>query len=328
MITSIWEDLKRNYNYGNMITQLVIINVGVYAVVNMLWVILRIGSGWETPAIYQQILHFFMISSDWFHNLTHPWAIFTYMFLHEGFFHILFNMLFLFWFGRIVGDFIGDRRILPLYLLGGLFGAAVYFLSINIFPYAAEGAEHYALGASAAVMAIVVAAGVISPDYNMRLLFLGDVKLKYIVLVLVAIDIVGLAGHYNTGGHFAHIGGAIFGWLFVYQLREGNDWSVPVNRLLDKIVSFFNNLRDGLDTDNRKKKSRPGPRMAYKNSEGSQRRRANSRSDRQRSHSITDLNDLSHQEKVDAILDKIKRSGYDSLSGEEKEFLFNASNKD
>ncbi|MFK7933518.1 MAG: rhomboid family intramembrane serine protease [Saprospiraceae bacterium] len=328
MVTSIWEDLKRNFSYGNMVTQLVIINVAVYAVVNLLWVILRISSGWETPELYREILNFFMISSDWLHNLTHPWTVFTYMFLHEGFWHILWNMLFLYWFGRIVGDFIGDRRILPLYLLGGLFGAAVYFVSINIFPYA-QGGEHYALGASAAVMAIVVAAGTIAPEYIIRLLFLGDVKLKYIVLVLVAIDVVGVAGDINTGGHFAHLGGAFFGWFFVAQLREGNDWSIPVNRLIDRVTTFFRSLGESDQSNTRQRKSRPGPRMAYKNtSEKQQKRRSDGRSRTPKGNAASDQEDLSHQEKLDAILDKIKRSGYDSLSGEEKQFLFNASNKD
>lgn len=323
MFTSIIEDVKRNFSYGNRVTQLIIVNLGVFAIVNLLWVILRIGSGWETPVLYNTILHFFSISSDWLHNLTHPWAFISHMFLHEGFWHILWNMLYLYWFGQIVGDFIGNQRILPLYLLGGLFGAFIYVLSINLLPYAPEGVAHYALGASAAAMAIVVAAGAISPDYVIRLMFLGDVKLKYIVAVLVAIDVVGLAGNYNTGGHFAHLGGALFGWFFVYQLREGNDLSIPVNNLLDKITNFFNSLFD----NSNQRKSRPKPRMAYKNtSSKTKRQKGSARSDSRRD-SITDADALSHQEKVDAILDKIKRSGYESLSGEEKEFLFNASKK-
>ena len=328
MVTSIWEDLKRNFSYGNMVTQLVIINVAVYAVVNLLWVILRIANAWNDSDVYQGILTFFSLSSDWWHNLTHPWVFITSMFLHEGFWHIVFNMLFLYWFGRIVGDLIGDRKILPLYLLAGLFGGVIYFISANFLPYLKADVS-YAMGASAAVMGIVVAAGTIAPDYSIRLPFIGIVPLKYIVLFFVAVDIVGMAGDINTGGHFAHLGGAFFGWLFVSQAQQGNDWSRPVNQFLDRIVNFFRGLSEGQQQQSQRRKSRPGPRMAYKNtSEKQQKRRSASRSQSSRGHSITDHNDLSHQEKVDAILDKIKRSGYDSLSGEEKQFLFNASNKD
>lgn len=175
------------------------------------------------------------------------------------------------------------------------------------------GQVHYALGASGAVMGIVVAAGVLSPDYLMHLPFIGGVKLKFIVGVLLLIDLVGLAGDVNTGGHFAHIGGAVFGWIFVWQLREGNDWSEPVSRLLDRIRSFF----EGLANFGKPKK---GPKMAYRNPNRTRPTKAH------RGQSSGDqAADLSHQERVDAILDKIKKSGYESLSSEEKEFLFNAS---
>lgn len=137
--------------------------------------------------------------------------MFTSMFLHEGFWHLLWNMLFLYWFGRIVGDFIGDQRILPLYLLGGLTGAVVFFISANLLPYGMGG--RFALGASAGVMAIVVAAGTISPDYIMRLLLLGDVKLKYIVAVLVFLDLILIPNGGNTGA--LRSPGRSFLWLAV-----------------------------------------------------------------------------------------------------------------
>lgn len=316
MVSSIWEDIKRQYSLGNMVTRLVIINVAVYVAVNLIWIILRITTGWpegELP-LYRSILEFFMLSSDWLHNLTHPWVFITSMFLHEGFFHILWNMLFLYWFGRIVGDFLGNHRVLPLYLLGGIVGGLAYFISVNLLPYG-DGNTHFALGASGAVMAFVVAAGFISPDYYMRLLFLGDVKLKYIVAVLVFIDLVGIAGNYNTGGHFAHLGGAFFGWFFVYQLRQGTDWSIPVNNFLDQLRSFFDRL-SGV-------RSSRGPRVTYRNPNRSKRTSA-----KPRGKAVSDNEpNSSHQEELDAILDKIKQSGYESLSEKEKEFLFNASKK-
>lgn len=322
MFNSIWEDVKREFSYGNMVTRIIIINIIVFVLINLVMVFMWAGSGLKT---YNSVLNFFMISSDWWHNLTHPWALITHMFLHEDFWHILWNMLFMYWFGRIVGDFIGNQRVLPIYLLGGLFAALVYFISSNI---ALPGTSildgnniHYALGASGAVMAIVVAAGVISPDYIMRLFLLGDVKLKYIVAVLVFLDVIGIARNINgAGGAFAHLGGAFFGWLFVWQLRNGNDWSIPVNRVLDRIGQFF----EGLTSDRRQAKR--GPRVVYRNTSKTRPPRRRSRAGQAPSDS-SDGQSLSHQEQLDAILDKIKKSGYDSLSDAEKEFLFNASKK-
>ncbi len=310
MLQSIWDDAKRELSRGNMITQLIIINIGVFVLINLLRLFLFLGNGGTVPQLYDTILHFFCMSSDWKFFLTHPWGMFTSMFLHEGFWHLLWNMLFLYWFGRIVGDFIGDQRILPLYLLGGLTGAVVFFLSANMLPYGAGG--RFALGASAGVMAIVVAAGTISPDYIMRLLLIGDVKLKYIVAVLVFLDLILIPQGGNTGGHFAHLGGAFFGWLFVAQLRKGNDFSEPVNNILDKIRGFFNRLTSGQRSGRR-------PKVVYRNPNRRSTGRGKGASD------TAKKNNSAYQEKLDAILDKIKDSGYDSLTKEEKEFLFNAS---
>ncbi|MEN0003085.1 MAG: rhomboid family intramembrane serine protease [Bacteroidota bacterium] len=318
MFRSIWEDVKREFSYGNMVTRIIIINIIAFVAINLIWIFFRISHGWETPELYYSIRNFFMISSDWLHNLTHPWALITHMFLHESFWHILWNMLFLYWFGRIVGDFIGNHRILPLYLLGGLFASLIYFVSSAIIPYA-QGEVHYALGASGAVMAIVVASGVISPDYIMRLFLLGDVKLKYIVATLVFLDLIGIASNSNTGGAFAHLGGAFFGWLFVRQLREGSDWSVPVNRFIERINNFFRGISE------ERQRPKKGPRVVYRNT-GKTRPQRRARGNQAASDSGTP-GAMSHQEQLDAILDKIKKSGYDSLSEEEKEFLFNASKK-
>jgi hypothetical protein len=213
-------------------------------------------------------------------------------------------MVFLYWFGRIVGDFLGNRRVFPIYFWGGIAGVLFFFLSANLLPYSG-GVERFALGASGGVMAIVVAAGVIAPDYIMRLLFLGDIKLKYIVFALVFLDLIGIGNDLNTGGHFAHLGGALMGWLVVAQLKNGTDWCQPINSLLARISSLFE----------RKAKR---PKVIYANKNKSKNERAASR--------FTDH--LDRQEKVDTILDKIKKSGYSSLSKEEKAFLFEASKED
>ena len=314
MVRSILDDMKREFSYGNMVTRIVIVNVAVFVLLNIIYLFLWLGSGGDTPDFYISLKRFFMMPADGWTLFTHPWALITHMFLHEGFFHILWNMLMLYWFGRIVGDFIGNQKILPLYLLGGLVGAVFFFVSANVFPQIVTG--QYALGASGAVMAIVVASGTIAPDYIMRLLFLGDVKLKYIVAVLIFLDFIAIPAQQNTGGHLAHLGGAAMGFLFVKQLQSGTDLSLWVNRIINVISDFFNNLFN-------RKQERKGPKVAYKNPDLKKKFTA-----RNRGNASSDNNpSTDHQEKLDAILDKIKQSGYGSLDEEEKEFLFKASKK-
>ena len=169
-----------------------------------------------------------------------------------------------------------------------------------------NGQTGYALGASAGVMAIVVTSGMIAPDYIMRLILLGDVRLKYVVLTLVLLDLFAVAGDSNTGGHFAHLGGVVMGWLFVSQLRAGNDWSEGVNNILDKIVQFFKGEKIPVTTA---KEAKMVVKKSYKKSEPKV------------------YSDDEIQERVDMILEKIKKEGYASLTNEEKEFLHNASSR-
>ena len=230
MVTSIWEDVKKEFSSGNMITRLIIINIAVFVVINIVKLGYSISSAGAPPNEngFDDFLHLFCMSSDGWYVLTHPWVPFTSMFLHEGFWHILWNMLFLYWFGKIVGGFIGDHHVLPLYLLSGLAGGFAFYLS-DVLIY---DKINFALGASGAVNGIILASAVIAPDYVMRLLFIGDVKLKYIVAVLIFLDMIAIANVSNTGGHFAHLGGALFGWFYIFQLRsEGTDLSAPVNNL-------------------------------------------------------------------------------------------------
>ncbi len=319
MFTSIWEDIKREYSYGNTVTRIILFNVGVFLAINIVWVILRISNGWVTPPVYDKIVQFLSISSSGWHNLTHIWSVITHMFLHERFFHLFFNMLLLYYFGRIVGDFIGNHRVLPLYLLAGIAGALLFYISINVFPYGG-GSLHFALGASAAVMGIVLAAGVLSPDYIFYLPLLGPVKIKYIIAVMLLIDFFAMAGNTNTGGHFAHLGGALFGWIYIRQLRRGRDLSVFVNRLIYSITLLFN-------PEARKQEQRKGPHMVYKNKDKKKTtaRQQQRRSKQSKPNHTSD--NMSHQDQLDNILDKIKEQGYESLTPEEKEFLFNASKK-
>ncbi len=332
MLQSIWDDIRREFDYGNMINRIIIVNVAVYLFINLAWVFLRVFNGWETPNLYVDIRNFLAISASGWHMLTHPWSLVTHMFLHEGFWHILWNMLFLFWFGRIFGDLLGDRRVLPLYLLGGFAGALFFFIGAALpnFP----GAGGVAFGASAAVLSIVVAAAVFAPDYNVRLLILGNVKLKYIAAFMVIMNVIGLGGDMNTGGAFGHIGGIVMGFLFAWYLRRGTDLTAPIRSAIEGIDRWYHNLlRPSKDHKTR------GPRAAFRGGRSvtepatkerpSFMRRAggSSRTTKSPDGKAPDDESTSHQEQLDAILDKIKDKGYNSLSKEEKEFLFRASNQ-
>lgn len=219
--------------------------------------------------------------------LLKPWTVFTYMFAHVEIFHFLFNMLVLYWFGKIFEDFLNARQFTFAYLAGGLFGGLLFVVFYNIFPgYASEKYNSELIGASGGVMAIVFATATLVPDYSIRMLFFGDVRIKYLALIYLVFDIIGLSG-LNAGGSIAHLGGALLGFVFIRQLQKGGDWS--------KLFQQRKKLKVVKDT-------------------GSQ--------------YVKKTVKVSEQELIDEILDKISHSGYDSLTKEEKEQLFKASNKE
>lgn len=301
---SIWQDLKYEFQRGNIITQLIFANIAVFLVVNLVALIFKVFVGMpEVAAIVQRQ---FMLPADLGKFITRPWTLFTHMFAHVGLFHILFNMLWLYWMGRILTEYLGQRKVLPLYLLGGLAGGLLYVALFNLLPYfqpSVPVAE--ALGASAAVMAIVVATATLLPDYRIHLLFIGPVKLKWIAVVAVVLDVLGVGGG-NAGGSIAHLGGAAFGYFFIKQLQQGRDWSRGINKAIDTVVGWFQQSR--------------GPRIHYTNKQ-----KMNTRKQQQSRHSKQQTDDAGRQKKLDEILDKISRSGYDGLTKEEKEFLFHFS---
>lgn len=307
MFGSIADDIRRELNYGNRITRLVIFNIAIFIAINLVRLFYTISSGFSPGLGFQEFLKYVALSSDLVFDVTHPWVFLTHMFVHVGFFHVLFNMLFLYWFGRITADFLGDHRIYPIYFLSGFAGALIYLITSPLI-----GGGSIAYGASAAVMGVVVSAAAIAPDYTMRLLFLGDVKLKYIALVLVLLDVFALGSMANFGGHAGHIGGAAFGWLFVTMLKQGTDMSVPFNNL----IGWFQGILSGKPrkTNRRTKRNKVFVR------ESNVRKKGGHKADNA-------PRQADQQARIDAILDKIKAKGYDSLSEEEKEFLFKASKK-
>jgi membrane associated rhomboid family serine protease len=298
-----------------MVTRLIIVNAAIFVAVNVLKIVLKIANQWETPEFYTDFIQFFCMAADWKQLLTHPWGILTSIFLHEDFMHILFNMLFLYWFGRIVGDLIGNKHILPIYILGGIVGNIVYFITANLLNYGGS----FALGASAGTTAILLAAGFLAPDYWIGILLIGPVRLKYVVAVVLFLDLIAIANDSNTGGHFAHLGGAIMGALYISRLRAGQDLGAPIVAVTNATGRFFDNLLG-------QRKGTWRPKVAYKSPGATKQKQTRPSRPKSGVH-VSDAEDLSHQEKLDSILDKIKQSGYDSLSNSEKEFLFNASKK-
>jgi membrane associated rhomboid family serine protease len=310
LFNSIWKDLEYGFRMGNMVRKLILVNVLVFVLVQILHLGANVAAGGMEGGylIFWDILHKFCMPSDWLELLKHIWTPITSVFLHEGFWHLVGNMIWLSIFGTITGDLIGDQRVLPIYLMGGLAGGLLYFISANLMP-ASIGS--HALGASAAVMAFGGASLMLAPDYRVGLMFLGEVKLKYIVLIMVLLDLVGVSGMPNAGGHAAHLGGFVFGLMFVYALRDRKDWSEPVNRLLNRIQSLFYSARK-IGTN-----ARPKPKMKV----------THNRMAQQRPGPPPTGDARTHQEKLDVILDKIKQQGFDQLTQEEKDFLYDASKK-
>jgi len=306
MIQPIIDDIKRTFQSGNMVSKLIIINVAVFLVVLIVGIFLKQGDP-NAPA-YQWLIKNLAISSEGMTILKKPWTLISHMFLHEGLWHLAWNMLLFYWFGRIVGVFIGDRKILPLYILGGLAGIMVYFIASKLGMLGSS----IAMGASAAVMAVIATSACLSPNYMMRLILIGEVSLKYIVLFLIVMDLVGISSLDNTGGHIAHLGGAAFGALFVYLMRQGFDLADGFNEFVSQFMSFFKRKEKS------GKKTKKSP-LTVKHSAVRKTRSAkgNSRSD----------SSVPFEEKLDRILEKIKSEGYENLSDEEKEFLFQASKR-
>lgn len=301
--SSIIDDIRNQFRHGSMTNRLILINLFVFVGLILLKIIFQ--GFMQNQALYETIKSFIVLPSG-MNFLFKPWTLFTYMFVHEGFIHLLFNLVVLYWFGSIFSIFLNDKKLLPIYIYGGLAGGLTYLLFANLLPMGGM-----LLGASAGIMAIVFAVTTLNPDYVVRLMFIGDVRLKYIALALIVFDLAGIAFMNNTGGHLAHLGGGLMGFIFTKQLQNGNDLAAPLNRFFDRLSGSGTPV----------KKARPqvvyrrNPSQANTASPPPRRTRT-----RVNPNNVTKTGD--QQSKIDEILDKISTSGYDSLSKEEKEFLF------
>ncbi len=211
------------FQSGNVLYLFLGLNVIVFLTINIFAMAEFLFSG-QTVAADWLTRQFAMPGS--FEELPWKfWTIITYMFSHRAFFHLLFNMLWLYWLGMIFLDFLNKRQFIFTYLAGGIMGAVFYLLAFNFIPvFASSGMRLPLIGASASVMAIVVATATMVPDFTIRLLFFGNVKLKYLALAYFVLDVIGI-GSGGAGGSIAHIGGAVLGFVYINQLKRGNDWS-------------------------------------------------------------------------------------------------------
>ena len=293
---SIIEDLKHQFKNGNALIKFIFINVAVFVFVHLIGLLIffftgAVGSSW--------VAHWFSLPANLSQLIVKPWTVITYMFLHEGFFHLLFNMVVLYFGGQIFLQFLDEKKLIGTYILGGIAGGLLYVAAFNLFPvFSNIVSGAVALGASASVMAVLIAVASYVPNYTVRLLFIGNVKLKYIALFYVMLDVISIPQG-NSGGHIAHLGGVFLGFYFVYSLKKGKDITVSINRFINYIAYLFSSKRK--------------MKVVYKNP------------GKTKSDVEFNTQKKANQQKIDAILDKIAKSGYDSLTKEEKAILFDAS---
>jgi membrane associated rhomboid family serine protease len=292
----IWDYIGKTFRSGSNLTKVIYINTAIFLLFTVLAIV---GFLLNRPELSDNTLAWVAVPASFKHLLVKPWTLITYMFTHKDIWHILFNMLWFYWFGRIFLEYLDQRKLVAVYLLGGISGAVIYILSFNIFPvFKSVVDESVAIGASASVMAIVIAIAAYVPDYTVNLFLLGRVKIKYIALGIFVLTTV-MDFSVNSGGKLAHLGGAVFGFLYTVSLRQGRDIGRGINRIIDSFATLL--------------KPRKKLKVTYRKPPGSDFEYNKVKAER--------------QDRINKILDKISKGGYDSLTKEEKDILFNESQK-
>jgi membrane associated rhomboid family serine protease len=290
---SVFNKFKREFKQGTILNKLIYINVGVFLFFSILGV-LSFMFQFDITLLLEKLY----LPANHSRLLSQPWTFITYMFLHNGFLHLLFNMVWLHFGGKIFLQYLKPKQLLSTYILGGVSGGLLFVIAYNYIPaLQAYSFGALAMGASASVLAIIVAIATYTPNYSVQLPFIGFVKLKHIAIFSVALDIISIPKG-NTGGHIAHIGGALFGYIYIKQMRKGNDFSKGFSSFLERLINTF--------------KPKSKLKTVHK--------RAKSDYDFNKEKSAK-------QKEIDIILEKIANSGYESLSKEEKATLFSASKK-
>ncbi|MFC6858900.1 rhomboid family intramembrane serine protease [Zunongwangia atlantica] len=298
------DKIRYKINTATITEKLIAVNVIVFL---FFGIINTVFSLFEIPG-FADFYDWFVLPSDPAEFILKPWTIIAYSFLHGGIFHLASNMLILYFSGIYFLNFFSPKRLLNYYFLGVIIGGLVFMLSYNLFP-AFAGGKSYLVGASAGVMAVLIGVATQAPNMYVRLLIFGNLKFWWIAAALVAIDIIQIPMG-NAGGHLAHLGGAGLGYLYTTQLHKGNDIGAWWESLMDGIVNLF-----------KKKEKKANMKTVHRTSK--KRTTGTTSSSRNSSMSKSEK-----QQKIDSILDKISKSGYESLTKAEKDFLFQAGKED
>ncbi|MCS7077751.1 MAG: rhomboid family intramembrane serine protease [Bacteroidia bacterium] len=288
------------------VNQIIVINTAIFLVTGILYVVFFLFNKLE---VYRYYVKFLELPASLPQLLRQPWTLFTYMFLHAGIFHILFNMLWLYWLGKSLSEYQGEAKVWYTYIFGGLFGGIMFITAYNIFPVFKPIVAHsYAVGASAGVMAILTALATLIPNQRIVLFLFGEIKMKWFALIVFMIDFL-MIGSSNSGGHIAHTGGAVWGFFYMILLKKGIDVYLPFQRLFIRLGQY-----------RKKKKTMRIVHSAYSVEYQS---KGTSIAERiEKIHVTTkDENEIPTQEEIDRILDKILEKGMNSLTKKEKETL-------
>jgi membrane associated rhomboid family serine protease len=284
---NILDDLKLQYKTGGMVQKLIFWNIGLFVVFSLLEVVLKFSN---ITFIY---FDFVALSSNTTEFLAKPWTLVTFSFFHAGIFHLIFNLLVLHFSGRLFNTYFTDKQLFGVYLLGGIFSGLTFVLL-----YFFLGKTSLLVGASGAIMALLIASATYAPFMLLRIPLIGIVKLWHVAFVILLVDLIQLPLE-NMGGHLAHLGGAFFGFIYIKLLQSGTDLTKPISSSIDGIVTFL----------------QPKKKTPFK--------KVHRNTTKKSVHSYSQNKDIA-QKQIDEILDKISQSGYDCLTKEEKEFLFKA----
>lgn len=299
-MATIITDLRDTFRRGSIYIQLIYINVAVFVAITLAGVMLQLFNAETAGGLFLWL----ELPASPARFLMQPWSLLTYMFMHGGLLHILFNMLWLYWFGALFLNVFSAKHLRGLYILGGICGGILYMAAYNVFPYFRPYIDNsFMVGASASVLAIVAAAAYREPNYPIRLFLLGTLRLKYLALIVIGMDLLFITSD-NAGGHIAHLGGALAGLFFAAQLGKGRDLTAWINRALDGMTALVH------------RKPRK-PKMKVRYGTGGTRQQDYDYNARKKAQS----------DEIDRILDKLRKTGYEGLSDEEKKSLFDASKR-
>lgn len=296
-MSSIAQEIKESFKQGSIHTKLIYINIAVFLAVSIVNLIMWMAGYSQEPGCFS-LVEWFELPSYPLHLIKAPWTLITYMFTHENIFHILFNMLALYWFGQIFLQFFSQKQLLSTYLWGGVAGGLLFVLTYNFLPVlAAQKFASVLIGASASIMALTFAAAAYSPNYTIYLLFFGPVRLKYIAVVYLVLDLISIAGT-NAGGHIAHLGGALAGYLIALWLKKDSTSNLGLG-WVEGAFAVFSSHKSRMKVVHK----RPMSDLEYNETK------------------------VKREKNINEILDKINKTGYESLTKEERDELFKMSNK-